>query len=80
MGSLPLIAVPHPLAGNSTELVSAKARAISAEIVGALTEPAAAVAARYARRFLSLTERRLERGAVCLDDACTIDPAIPISD
>jgi len=76
MGSLPLIAIPHPLAGNPADLVAAKAQAIAAEVAAALTDTAAEVSERYAGRFLSLTERRLEHGAVCLDSACAVDPAI----
>ena len=41
----------------------------------ALTASAADIAARYQDRFVHLTERRLDGGAVCLDEACAIDPA-----
>ena len=75
MGGMPLVAIPHPLAGNEPALVGAKARAIAAEIATALTASAADIAARYQDRFVHLTERRLDGGAVCLDQACAIDPA-----
>jgi hypothetical protein len=76
MGSLPLLAIPHPLAGNEDALVQAKARAIAAEVLLALTDSAAALAARHSGRFLALTERRLAGGAVCIDDTCVYDPAL----
>ncbi len=76
MGSLPLLAIPHPLAGNDDALVQAKARAIVAEVLQALTDSAAALAARHSDRFLTLTERRLVGGAVCIDESCVYDPAL----
>ena len=76
LGSLPLLPVPHPLAGNDAVLVRAKARAIAAEVLNALTEPADTLAARHAGRFLALTERRLDGGAVCTDEVCAYDPAL----
>lgn len=74
--ALPFAAIPHPLAGNETALVQAKAVAIADEIVAALSDAPDALAARHAGRFLALTERRLERGAVCVDDVCAFDPAL----
>ena len=74
MGTLPLIAVPHPLAGNDQALVNAKGSAISDEVVDALTGSQEAIRARYESKFLALTERRLEGGAVCIDEVCRIDP------
>lgn len=76
MGALPLLAIPHPLAGNDDALVQAKARAISAEVLLALTDSATALAARHSNRFLALTERRLDGGAVCIDEACVVDPGL----
>lgn len=76
MGSLPLVPIPHPLAGNESELVGAKARAIVSEVVSALTDSVDVISARYEGQFLSLTNRRLEGGAVCIDEACAIDPAV----
>lgn len=76
LGALPLVPVPHPLAGNDAALVAAKARAIAAEVLAVLTTPAAQIAAEHAGRFLALTERRLERGAVCIDEVCAIDPSL----
>lgn len=74
--TLPLIAIPHPLAGNEAGLVQAKAIAIADEVVSALTASAASIDARYAASFLSLTERRLDSGAICIDDVCVVDPAL----
>lgn len=76
IGALPLVAVPHPLAGNGGELVRAKARAVAAEIAAALTGSAEALAERYRARFTRLTERRLAGGAVCVDEVCAVDPAL----
>lgn len=76
LGALPLLAIPHPLAGNDAAVVAAKARAIAQEVVQALTEPVESIRARYEGRFLSLTERRLDGGTLCIDDTCAIDPAI----
>ncbi len=73
---LPLVAIPHPLADNHGDLVDAKAKAIAAEVEHALTAPAAEVAARHRDRFVRLTQRRLEAGALCLEDACAIDLAM----
>ncbi len=74
---LPLIAIPHPLADNQPELVEAKAAAIVDEVFEALTGDADAVADANRTRFVRLTQRRLEGGELCLDDACAIDLALP---
>jgi hypothetical protein len=73
---LPLIPLPHPLAGNHDELVVAKGRAVAAEVLEALTTEAAEVAARHRTRFVRLTQRRLDGGAVCTDEVCAIDLAL----
>ena len=70
---LPLIPLPHPLAGNHDDLVVAKARAVAADVLDALTGDAAALAARHRNRFVRLTQRRLAGGAVCVDEACAVD-------
>lgn len=75
LGGLALCAIPHPLAGNLDHLVAAKAAAVADEVAHALTAPAEQVAERHRPRFLRLTQRRLEGGALCIDDACAIDPA-----
>lgn len=76
LGALPLLPIPHPLAGNDSALVRAKAAAIADEVLSALTDTPAALAARHGGRFLALTERRMEGGAVCIDEACVYDPAL----
>ena len=76
LGVLPLVSIPHPLAGNDSVLVRAKARAIAAEVAHALTAASEVLAARYTDRFLTLTERRLDGGAVCIDAVCVLDPAL----
>lgn len=73
---LALVPIPHPLADNHDELVEAKAKAIADEVEHALTAPADEVAERHRDRFVRLTQRRLEAGALCLDDACAIDLAL----
>ena len=76
MAGLPLIAIPHPLAGNHEPLVASKAAGVGDEIHRALTADAGELAAVYRGRFTTLTERRLEGGAVCIDDQCAIDPVL----
>lgn len=70
---LPLVPIPHPLAGNLDDLVAAKARGIVDDIVHVLTIDATALAAQQRTRFTRLTQRRMEGGAVCTDDVCAID-------
>lgn len=77
---LPLIPVPHPLADNGPDLVAAKGEAIAADVASALTGDAAEIAAAHRDRFRRLTQRRLDAGALCLDDACAIDLALPASE
>lgn len=76
MPGLPLVAVPHPLAGNDTALVAAKAAALADGVLEALTGDATGLAATHAARFTTLTERRLDGGAVCVDAVCAFDPAV----
>ena len=78
--SLPLVAIPHPLAGNRDALVSAKADAISTEVLAALTSSEEFLTKRYRSKFLQLAERRLPGGAVCLDESCALDPGMNNSD
>ena len=74
--ALPLIPIPHPLAGTDTALVVAKAAGIATAVVDALTSDPATLAAREGARFRTLTERRLAGGAVCVDAVCALDPAV----
>ena len=73
---LPLIPIPNPLADNTKDLVEAKAAAIVDEVVQSLVGDAAAVAETHRDRFVQLTQRRLDGGELCLDDACAIDFAL----
>lgn len=73
---LPLVAVPHPLADNRSDLVEAKAAGVVDEVVAALTGDASEVAAAHRDRFTRLTQRRLEAGRMCLDDVCAVDLAV----
>ncbi|MGD9602672.1 MAG: hypothetical protein AB7O21_15965 [Gammaproteobacteria bacterium] len=79
LGALPLVPIPHPLAGNDAARVRAKACAVADAAWRALTSPAAEVEARHRHTFLALTERRLEGGAVCVDDVCAVDPSLGAS-
>ena len=56
--------------------MAAKGAAIVEEVLAALTDDAATVAANHRQRFQRLTQRRLDAGALCLDDACAIDIAL----
>lgn len=76
LGALPLLPIPHPLAGNDAALVRAKAEAIADEVLAALTDSAAALAARHGGRFLALTDKRMAGGVVCIDEACVYDPGL----
>jgi hypothetical protein len=73
---LPLVPLPHPLAGNRDELVVAKARAVVDEVLEALVADAADLAARHRTLFVRLTQRRLDGGAVCTDEVCAVDLAL----
>ncbi|MGE0484557.1 MAG: hypothetical protein AB7Q81_10490 [Gammaproteobacteria bacterium] len=73
---LPLIAIPHPLAGNVAALVADKAAAVADEVLAALCGDAASIVTTHAARFTHLTERRLAGGAVCVDAVCAFDPAV----
>lgn len=64
------------MADNLAPLVAAKAEAIVAEVVANLVGDADTVAKANQDRFVRLTQRRLEGGALCLDDACAIDLAM----
>lgn len=76
---LPLVPIPHPLAGNLDDLVAAKARGIVDDIVHVLTIDATALAAQQRTRFTRLTQRRMEGGAVCTDDVCAIDLSMTLT-
>ena len=73
MPALPLIAIPHPLAGNAPDLVTRKAAALADELGFALTARADDLEQRFATQFLNLSERRLAAGEICLDEVCAID-------
>lgn len=70
---LPLVPIPHPLADNEEALVAAKGKAIVDEVAAALTDEPDTIDRRYRDQFTRLTQRRLEAGRMCLDDACAID-------
>jgi len=76
LAGMPLVPIPHPLADNDEALVAAKAAGIVDDVIAALTGDAEAIRAEHATRFVRLTQRRLEGGAVCVDDVCAIDFAL----
>ena len=76
LSTLPLIVIPHPLAGNNAQLVAAKASEIANEVAFALRATPNQLADRYREKFLQPTERRLAGGEYCIDTSCRIDPAI----
>ena len=76
LGGLPLVPIPHPLAGNRADLVEGKARAVVDEVIDALTADPAVLAERHRNRFTRLTQRRLAGGAVCVDEVCAVDLAL----
>ena len=43
------------------------------EVAAALTDEPDTIDRRYRDQFTRLTQRRLEAGRMCLDDACAID-------
>jgi len=76
LAGMPLVPIPHPLADNKPDLVAAKASGIVDDVIAALIGDAEAIGAQHAQRFVRLTQRRLEGGAVCVDDVCAIDFAL----
>ena len=51
MGSVPIVVIPHPLAGNKPDAVQEKAVAIVDEILAILTQPAEKLAEEYRGRM-----------------------------
>lgn len=74
---LPLVVIPHPIAGNPAALVRRKAEGIVDEVLQVLTQAEAELAARYEGRFTKPTERRLSTDAVCTDALCAVDLTRP---
>ena len=44
--------------------------------MAALRDSVEVLGQRYASRFVTLTERRLAGGAVCVDEVCAFDPVL----
>ncbi len=63
MSGVPIVVIPHPLAGNMPEDVRRKAEAIADEVAAILTQPAEKLAQQYRGRFLKLANKRLAVGA-----------------
>lgn len=74
--ALPLVAIPHPLAGNDRELVAAKAAAIAAGVSAALLAAQDELERAAAAEFTQLTERRLAGGQLCVDTSCALEPGL----
>lgn len=52
MRGIPIVVIPHPLAGNKPDAVQRKAEAVAEEIIAILTQPAEKLAHDYRERFL----------------------------
>ncbi len=63
MGSVPIVVIPHPLAGNKPDLVQEKAAAVVDEILAILTQPAEKLAEEYRGRFLKPADKRIKRAS-----------------
>ena len=61
MGGVPIAVIPHPLAGNTPQIVQDKAAAVVDEILAILTQPAEQLADAYRDRFLKPMEKKIER-------------------
>lgn len=74
---LPLVVIPHPIAGNFADLVRRKAEAVVDEVLQVLTESRETLVERYLGRFTRPAERRLSAEAVCTDAVCAVDLSRP---
>lgn len=74
---LPLVVIPHPIAGNFADLVRRKAEGVADEVFRILTEFREELASRYEGRFTKPAERRLSTESVCSDALCAVDLALP---
>ena len=74
---LPLIVVPHPLAGNLADLVNRKAEGVVEEIFRVLQHSTEELEAEYEGRFLRPAERRLSVEGVCNDAVCAVEVGRP---
>ena len=61
MGSVPIVVIPHPLAGNKPDAVQEKAVAIVDEILAILAQPAEKLAEEYRGRFLKPSVKKIKR-------------------
>jgi hypothetical protein len=74
---LPLVVIPHPIAGNFADLVRRKAEAVVDEVLQVLTDSEQALVERYQGRFTKPAERRLSPESVCTDAVCAVDLTRP---
>jgi len=63
MGGIPIVVIPHPLAGNKPDEVKKKAAAIADEVIAILTQPAEKLAQEYRERFLKPAEKQISKQA-----------------
>ncbi len=63
MGSVPIVVIPHPLAGNKPDVVQEKAAAVVDEILAILIQPAEKLAEEYRGRFLKPADKRIKRAS-----------------
>ncbi len=59
MGGVPIAVIPHPLAGNTPQVVHTKAAAVVEEILAILTQPAEQLADAYRERFLKPMQKKI---------------------
>jgi len=63
MGGVPIAVIPHPLAGNKSDVVAQKAAAVVNEIIAILTQPAEKLAEEYRGKFLKPAGKQIGRKA-----------------
>ena len=63
MGSVPIVVLPHPLAGNKPDDVRRKAEVIAVEVIAILTHPAEKLAQEYREQFLRPIGKHVGRRA-----------------
>jgi len=63
MGGVPIVVIPHPLAGNKPDEVAQKAAAVVEEVLAILTQPADKLAQEYRGKFLTPMGKQMGRKA-----------------
>lgn len=63
MAGIPIVVIPHPLAGNRPDEVERKAAAIADEVVAILTRPAEKLVEEYRGRFRKPAGKRINQSS-----------------